>query len=137
MKVSLRPYQAALVAAVGEACRSGARSVVMQLGTGGGKTATASALLARAVAKGHRALFLAHLDSLLEDTADRLRSIGLHAGHVQAGRPSDATAPVQVCSMQTLHARAERPPADLVVIDECHRSMCASVRGILDAYPKA
>ncbi len=137
MKVSLRPYQLDLVERVGAELRCGARSVVMQLGTGGGKTATASAILARCVAKGSRAVFLAHLDSLLEDTADRLDAAGLHVGFVQAGRPPDRGAPIQVCSMATLHVRGERPPADLVIVDECHRAMGASVRGILDAYPRA
>ena len=134
---SLRPYQRELVEDVAAAFKAGARSVVMQLGTGGGKTATASALLARSIAKGRRALFLAHLDALLEDTSSRLSSAGLRAGFVQAGRPTDAAAPIQVCSMATLHVRGDRPPADLVIVDECHRAMGASVRGILDAYPTA
>ena len=109
MKLSLRPYQSALVEQVSEAFRSGARSAVMQLGTGGGKTATASAILARTVARGRRAVFLAHLDSLLEDTSERLTTAGLRAGYVQAGRPSDPAAPIQVASSQTLHSRGERP----------------------------
>ena len=137
MKLSLRPYQSSLVEQVSEAFRSGARSAVMQLGTGGGKTATASAILARTVARGRRAVFLAHLDSLLDDTRERLSTAGLRAGYVQAGRPVDPDAPIQVCSMQTLHSRGVRPPADLVIVDECHRAMGASIRGILDAYPKA
>lgn len=135
--MSLRPYQRELVDDVRAAFRSGARSVLMQLGTGGGKTATAAEILARSVARGHRALFLAHLDSLIEDTHARLVAAGIPAGFVQAGRPSDSSAPVQVASLQTLHARGERPPADLVIDDECHRAMSASIRGVLDAYPKA
>jgi DNA repair protein RadD len=134
---ALRPYQHELVNAVAAAFGGGARSVVMQLGTGGGKTATASSLLERSIAKGFRAVFLAHLDSLLEDTAERLRSSGLRTGFVQAGRPVDPCAPIQVCSLQTLHARGERPPCDLLILDECHRAQGASVRGVLDAYPRA
>ena len=135
--ISLRPYQHDLVNDVATAFKGGARAVVMQLGTGGGKTATAAALLSRAVAKGRRAIFLAHLDSLLEDTAERLSAAGLRAGFVQAGRPVDPEAPIQVCSMATLHVRGVRPPADLLIVDECHRAMGASIRGILDAYPNA
>jgi DNA repair protein RadD len=45
---------------------------------------------------------------------------------------------VQVCSLQTLHARPhERPAADLVIIDEAHRAVATSVRGVLRAYPSA
>ena len=50
---------------------------------------------------------------------------------------------VQIAAIQTLHARAirretmELPPADLVVIDECHHALAKSWREIIDAYPEA
>lgn len=136
-RIALRPYQRELVAGVRAVFRGGVRSVLMQLGTGGGKTATASEILRLSTSRGHRALFLAHLDSLIDDTHTRLERAGIHAGLVQAGRPSDASAPVQVASLQTLHVRGERPPAEFVIVDECHRAMSATVRDILDAYPTA
>lgn len=132
----LRPYQHDLVEQT-VATFVDVRSVCMQLGTGGGKTATAAVILERARQKGYRSLFLAHLDELITDTHARLKSAGIRAGFVQAGRPSDPEAPVQVASLQTLHMRGERPPADLVILDECHRAMGTSVRGILDWYAKA
>lgn len=135
--MKLHAFQAELVGRLRAEYLRGARSVVMQLGTGGGKTATASEILRVAVERGRRAVFLAHLDALVEDTHARLTRASIAAGFVQAGRPSDPTAPVQVCSLATLHARGERPPADLVVLDECHRAMAATVRPILDAYPAA
>lgn len=133
----LRPYQEELVAQISAAFRRGCASVLLQLGTGGGKTATASRILARAVERGYRCAFFAHLDSLIEDTAERLIAAGVRAGFVQAGRPSDPEAPVQVCSLKTLHVRGVRPPANLVVFDEAHRVMGASAREILDAYPNS
>ncbi len=135
--IALRPYQAELIARIVDAFNSGIRTAVMQLGTGGGKTASVTALLARAVSKGIRCLFLAHLDTLITDTAERLREAGIACGFVQAGRAVDPDAPVQVGSMQTLHVRGVRPPAGLVVIDECHRTMADSVRGIVESYPEA
>lgn len=135
--IALRPYQAELVGKVRHAYRSGARSVLLQSGTGSGKTATAAELLRLATERRRRSLFLAHLDSLIEDTHERLTTAGIHAGFVQAGRASDPTAPVQVASLQTLHVRGERPPADFIIDDECHRAMGPTVRAILDAYPKA
>jgi superfamily II DNA or RNA helicase len=133
----LRPYQQELVAKVSAAFGNGAASVLLQSGTGSGKTATASEILARAVVRGYRSLFLAHLDTLLEDTWERLAANGLRVGYVQAGRPSDPEAPVQVASLQTLHVRGERPPGQLVIVDEAHRAMSASIRGVLDAYPQS
>lgn len=137
--IQLRPYQQDLVDRVSAAFRRGAPAVLLQSGTGSGKTATASAILSRAVARGYRAAFFAHLDSLVEDTHERLVAAGIGAGFIQAGRPSAPSAPVQVCSLQTLHARgaAAMPPAQLVILDEAHRAMSASVRGVLDAYPAA
>ncbi|HSY22820.1 MAG TPA: DEAD/DEAH box helicase [Polyangiaceae bacterium] len=135
--IELRDYQADLVARMGEAYRAGARSVVMQSGTGSGKTHTASALIERAVVRDQHVVFAAHLDSLIDDTSERLASTGIVHGIVQADRPTNPTAPVQVCSLATLHRRGERPPADLVIVDECHRAMAASVREVLSAYPLA
>ncbi len=134
--IALRTYQADLVARCARAFGD-RRSVVMQLPTGGGKTATASEVIRRTVARGNRVVFAAHLDSLVTDTHARLAAAGVRAGFVQAGRPSDPTAPVQVCSLATLHARGTRPPAELVIVDECHRAMAKTVRSVLSAYPEA
>jgi superfamily II DNA or RNA helicase len=135
--MTLRPYQTDLIEAVSCEYRAGHRHVVMQLGTGGGKTHTAAEIIARAVAKGRRVLFLAHLDALIDDTARRLAAAGVHTGIIQGAKPTDPTAPVQVCSFQSLHTRGERPPADLLIVDECHRVMGASVLGIVESYPNA
>ena len=132
----LRPYQQDLVQRVAVAFRRG-RAGVMQLPTGGGKTAVASAIIQRAIAKGRRVVFAAHLDTLVGDTHARLIAAGVHAGFVQAGRPSDPSATTQVASLATLHARGERPPADLIIVDECHRAACTTVREILESYPAA
>ena len=136
-EVTLRPYQRELIERVRAEYVGGARSVVQQAPTGAGKTAMAAATLHGTVARVRRALFLAHLDTLIVDTHARLNAAGVPAGFVQAGRAADPTAPVQVASLQTLHARDERPPADLVVLDEAHRAMGPTVRAILGAYPRA
>lgn len=135
--MKLRPYQLAQNERIAACYAGGARSVVSQMPTGSGKTATAAVAIAVDANAGRRILFLAHLDTLVSDTRDRLEQYGVRAGYVQAGRPSDPTAPVQVASLQTLHARSERPPADLVILDECHRALGPTVRAILDSYPEA
>lgn len=137
MTITLRPYQAELMDRVVTAFNSGTRTAVLQLGTGGGKTAAASWLLERAMGKGIPSVFLAHLDTLISDTADRLRASGVRCGYVQAGRAEDKGALVQVASMMTLHSRGLRPDAGLVIVDECHRSMGSALRRIIEAYPKA
>ncbi len=134
--MTLRADQADLVERVGQAFRRG-RCGVMQAATGFGKTHVAAHLIERAVAKGRRVVFAAHLDTLVGDTHARLVAAGVHAGFVQAGRPVDATAPTQVASLATLHARGERPPAELVIVDECHRSASPTIRAVLESYPHA
>ena len=135
--ISLHPFQVDLVAKVGAAYARGCRAVVMQLGTGGGKTHTASHLIRASVAKGLRVVFAAHLDALIDDTADRLEAAGLDIGIVQASRPTNPTAPVQVCSLATLARRDTVPSGDFVILDECHRAVAPSVRAILERYPNA
>lgn len=132
-----RAYQQDLVREVIVSFNSGTRTAVLQMGTGAGKTHTAADLIRYAVGRGHRVVFAAHLDQLVGDTQTRLTRAGVRAGFVQAGRPVDAAAPVQVCSLGTLHARGERPDARLVILDECHRVMGPTVRAILEAYPLA
>ena len=133
----LRPYQQRLVDDVREAYRAGHRAVLMQLGTGGGKTHTAAECIRSSVSKGFRVIFAAHLDSLLTDTSKRLQAAAIEHGIVQAARSQNLSAPVQVASLQTLHRRPEcRPPADLLILDECRRAAAPTVRAILDAYPR-
>lgn len=100
-------------------------------------THLAASLLHRAVAKGNRCIFTAHLDTLVEDTHARLTAAGVVAGYIQAGRPTNPEAPVQVCSTMTLHARGERPPGKLVIVDEAHRAASSTTRELLSAYPNS
>src|SRR5258707_8794756 len=97
--IVLRDDQAALVGRVREVFRAGARSVVMQGATGFGKTTTASEIIRAALERRRRVVFAAHLDALIDDTSDRLTGAGIEHGIVQADRPSNPTAPVQVASL--------------------------------------
>ena len=136
--MSLRAYQHQLISDVRAAYAAGHRSVLMQLGTGGGKTFTAATLIRLAVENNKRVIFGAHLESLLTDTSARLAAAGVPHGIIQADRPTNPTAPVQVVSLPTLHRRPEcRPPADVLIVDECRRAAAPTVRAILEAYPRA
>jgi DNA repair protein RadD len=129
---TLRPYQADQNARVAAAYAAGARRVVSQMPTGAGKTRTVIETIREELQHGRRVVFAAHRDSLVGDTAARL---GMDAGVIAAGHRPNLAAPVQVCSLGTLHARGLTPPADLVVLDECHISLADTVRGWLQRYP--
>jgi superfamily II DNA or RNA helicase len=60
-----------------------------------------------------------------------------------AGDETALEQPVQVASVQTLQARAMRrgsislPPADLIIVDECHHATATTWKKIIAAYPDA
>lgn len=122
----LREYQSRAVAAVRDAMLQRKRRVCLVLPTGGGKTRVGGevALQHLSKASGRAVLWTAHRteliyqarSSLIRDGADRVGVIAASAGDAL----EDLGAPIQVASIQTLAARELRPPATLLVLDECH-----------------
>lgn len=134
--MELRDYQVRAIDLVRAEYRRGRRAVLLVLPTGAGKTATASQLIAWAVARGRRCLFVVHRREIVLDTHRRLVAAGVPCGVVMAGeKPSDAS--VQVCSVQTLVAREQHPAADLIVWDEAHHCAADTYRDIRAQYPSA
>lgn len=138
--IALRDYQAAAVSATRAAMRDGGKRVVLVVPTGGGKTRIGASIVESACARGRRVVWLAHRTELIEQTAKTLHEHGLPVGVVAASSawPIDPSAPVQVCSVQTLLAREhQRPAADLLVWDECHHASesAPAWAALLAAYP--
>ncbi len=132
----LRDYQTRAIDLVRAEYRAGRKAVLLVLPTGAGKTATAAQLIAWAVARGRRCLFVVHRREIVLDTARRLVAASVPCGVVMASeRPTDAA--VQVCSVQTLTAREQHPPADLIVWDEAHHCTAETYRDIRGQYPSA
>ncbi len=138
-EIPLRDYQESAIARVREAMAVGGTRVVLVLPTGAGKTRTAAAIVERAVARGSKIVWLAHRTELIDQTARTLHGFGLPVGVIAASSawPIDPNAPVQVCSVQTLLARESRPPADLLVWDECHHASesAPAWAALLASYP--
>jgi len=101
--------------------------------TGSGKTTMATEIVERL---GRPTLWLAHRKELIDQAAERLAAHGLRSGIVMAGFRSDPDARVQVASVQTL-VRRNRPPAGLVVVDECHHAAAETYQKILSDYTDA
>jgi DNA repair protein RadD len=118
----LRDYQQKSVC---EVRRSASRNktVVLQLPTGSGKTVIAGDIIKRALDKEKRVAFLVPYISLINQTWESFESQGIkHMGVVQSDHPlQDRSAPVQICSIDTLARRLIFPEVDLVVMDEAHR----------------
>jgi DNA repair protein RadD len=135
---ALWPFQVDLVDRVEEALGNG-QNVLVQLPTGGGKTATFAELIRR---RGGRALVLAHRTELVQQAATKLFAAGIDVGIIQAGIRPSHTSTVQVASVQTLAARLGRGAIDLprfhlVIPDEAHHVVAKSWQNILSACPDA
>ncbi len=136
---ALRPYQHEAIHATRAAMARGARRVCLVLPTGGGKTRVGAEIVRRAVALGKRVMWLAHRTELIDQTCATLEEYGLRVGAISASSAweADHEALVQVCSIQTLLARDYRPPADLLIWDECHHASEGAEEwaSLLAAYP--
>ena len=129
----LRPYQVEAL----DRLRAGWKlNPILVIPAGGGKTTVAAHLILSAVAKCHRVLFLAHRKELIEQARDRLAQHGVTAGIIMAGFKPDPLLPVQVASVQTIINR-DRPPADLIVVDEAHHSRAITWQAFIAGYPDA
>jgi superfamily II DNA or RNA helicase len=144
--VNLYDYQLKVIEEVEAKIEAGIRRILISLPTGGGKTVVAGELIRRFQATGlKRVVFLAHRDELLTQARRTFARFDIQAGIIKAERDEDARpqALVQICSIQTLHARAirrkiiELPPAEVVIIDEGHHGRARTYESVVAAYPDA
>lgn len=142
MTIQLRDYQQRAVDQLRAAYLRGRRAPILVSPTGSGKSRMAAAIVELAAARGNRSLLLAPRIEILDQLVTEVRGTGLPVRLIQAERDEGpADAPVTVASIWTLALprwRAQLPPADLVIIDECHRALAEqSYRDVLRAYPAA
>lgn len=133
MRQELREYQKDGLARVLVAYKAGARSVLMVLPTGGGKTSVFCHLASEISG---RVLILVHRRELATQASNRLREFGTDFGFVMSGEHPKPAARVQIASVQTLVRRAA-PRAGLVIADEAHLSTASTWTQILEQYPNA
>jgi DNA repair protein RadD len=139
----LRRYQEDVIAEFHHMVALKQSRVIIVAPTGAGKTIIAAEIIKRKVTARQNALVLAHTREIIKQTAIKLFARGIAHGVIQAGITPRPFEPVQVASIQTLWARAMRtermelPPADLLVVDECHHCPANTYRWIIDSYPGA
>lgn len=122
-KRELRPHQQAAIDGLRREFMQGHRRVVLQAPTGFGKSLTAAKIIESSLSKGNRILFTVPRLSLVGQAINEFEREGVrHIGVIQADHPrTDASAPVQVATVQTLTRRMkDTKPFDLVIVDECH-----------------
>lgn len=139
MMAALRPYQVEAVENIRAALRRGRRRVLLTLPTGAGKTLTAASMIAGALARGKRSLFVAHRKELIDQTVAAFARLGITSvGVIRASDPRrDSSQPIQVASIQTLANRLQ-PDFDLVFIDEAHRANASTyAKHVFERHSKA
>lgn len=127
--LKLRPYQTQLITDLYQAINQGYRRIAIIAGTGAGKTVIGGQICADAEAKGCWLLFVVHLDVLVGQTYDKMKSFGLQCGFIKAGWPEDPSAPIQIGSIQTMAKRDwwRQWPASIVFYDEAHTTAFSQV----------
>ena len=111
--------------------------------TGSGKTIVAGEIIQHYTQRYRPVLVLAHRLEIITQTSAKLYARNIRHGIIKAGFDPRPMERVQLASVQTLWVRAMRsqamplPPADLVIIDECHHATAHTWRKIIDAYPDA
>lgn len=136
--IVLRDYQDALIERARERFRSGDRSVLLQLPTGGGKTLTSAFMVRNTVAKGNVAWWLVHRREIINQASSTFSSLGIPHGLVMGGAVTDPTQRVQIGSIQTIARRLSRlPKPDIIVFDEAHHMGARQYQDVFDAFPDA
>jgi DNA repair protein RadD len=137
----LRPYQLDVINECRQKLAAGVSKICLVAPTGSGKTVIAAEIIRSAVAKGKRVLVLAHTREIIKQTSLKLNAAGIAHGIIMATDTVRPYEPVQVASVQTYWSRVMRtrrmdpPPADLVIVDECHHVRARTWRKIIDSYP--
>ena len=142
--MELRKYQDESYNGIRKSLMAGKKRPVLVLPTGGGKSPVGAAIIKAVLSRGKRALFLVHRRILVFQMRDTLQDhFGITPGIIMSKVSSDLSAPVQLASIPTLNRRLDLEDlmhndfyvdADVVLIDECHRAVSTSSKGITDLY---
>lgn len=118
----LRGFQLKAHESLREGARQGHRNQLIMAPTGAGKTILGLNVIQNAVSKGRRAMFLCDRKTLIAQTSNVAREVGLgHHGIIQAQNPMfDMSRLFQIASVQTLQRRGWPQDIDVIIVDEAH-----------------
>ena len=146
-EIKLRPYQEAALTGARAALRSGAKSVVIQMPTGSGKSVLFSRMIAGVVAKQKRAMLLVQGQNLVRQAARHLSRLGVSVGvemgddrvgpRIGARGLIDDAPQIVVASRDSLARRLKHYPRDffrMIVVDECHHLLSSQYLDILEHF---
>jgi superfamily II DNA or RNA helicase len=137
---TLLPIQLDLLQRGRRGYTGGIRRAIWQAPCAFGKTWVAAEQIALALAMNKRVLFIVHRRRLVDQMIRTLGQFRIHASPLMQGRLR-WDSPVVCASRDTLLAMlkdgAQLPPADLIIIDECHAAAALILDYYLTYYPYA
>lgn len=136
MKYTLREEQLLCADKSSQALKRERRTILC-LGTGGGKTVTASYMIHRALQRGRRVWILVHRDEIMWQFLETLIGFSLSPNLICSGRKYLRGQQLYLGMIKTFQARGlitEVSKDDLVVADECHWGDYESTISKLPSY---
>jgi DNA repair protein RadD len=139
MTIILREHQESIVPAIREGFKSH-KSQILQLCTGGGKTAIASYITNKTVQNNRRVLALVHRREIFNQFSQSFLSMGVnHSLIIPNVKMGNELA--MVASVQTLVSRIKKnepiPNPDLIIADEGHHGIAPQWQFIMARFPNA
>lgn len=142
--MELRQYQAKAVDKLRDCIKKGFKKPIMCLPCGGGKSIIFGQIIQLLVGNGKKVLWVVHRRNLVFQMQKVLKEFfDVDAGVIMAGIESDTDKQVQLCTIQSYRRRLDLDirvynrffiNADVVMIDEAHRSISKSYRSIIEIY---
>jgi len=142
--MELRDYQEKAITSLRDTIRQGSKNPIMALPCGSGKSMIFGQVIANALEKEKTVLWLVHRRNLVYQMQEVLEEhFNIHPGIIMAGIESETENSVQLCTIQTYHRRLKLDPldlnrffvdADLILIDEGHRSLSKTYMDIIKLY---
>ena len=137
-RIANRDYQHACIDTLCREMMQGRRKMLVEMATGTGKTRTAAALMKRLFESGWvgRVLFLVDRITLAKQAEDAFLEhlIGYPCHVLRANKQANVAGRVVVATLQTMIGEYQNYSAgyfDLVITDECHRSIYGKWSGVL------
>lgn len=148
LEIENRKYQATTIKLIKSAIKSGYKRMIVVLPTGAGKSIIMGIITKMCLEKKSKVLALMHRRQLVFQLKNRFQSCGVDSAMIMSEVEADLKNKVQLGTIQTYSRRLNfertdwkgnvildwKHPANLVMVDEAHRSLSKTYQDILKFY---